>query len=133
LAICFEIPDERIYATPAHPLPQQFAEAALASYQRLAKAVDQYVLTGAWLEDLVKVEGIHPVKSRSLLEEARVAGLLERFTEGSTPETAYQNHTLNLLELPQGHPTVRRIGIFEGDFLLVGKSSVSIRLKKVAI
>jgi len=131
LGVCFEIPKEKVYPTLSHPTLNAFTEAAVASYERLAKRTDQYVLTGDWLEGLVRDHGIHPVRSRSLLEEARVAGLLERFTEGSTPETGFQEHTLNLLEMQQGRPTVRRIGLFEGDFLLAGKSSVSIRLKRV--
>ena len=131
LGVCFEISKEKVYPTLAHPTLNYFTEAALASYGRRAKSADQYVLTGEWLEDLVRTEGIHPVRSRSLLEEARMAGLLERFTEGSTPETGFQDHTLSLLEVEQGRPTVRRIGLFEGDFLLAGKSSVSIRLKRV--
>ncbi len=130
LGMCFEVPDERVYGTFKHPTPAAFAELALDSYDRLAGATQRYVMTGLWLEDLVRESGIHPLTSRTLLEEARMMELIERYTEGSTPETRFQNHTLHVLEIRNGQPTVRKLGIFEGDFLIPGKSSVSIRLKR---
>ena len=130
LGIGFEIPDERVYGTPDHPTLEEFADLALSTYEKIGGTSEQYVLTGLWLEGLVRDAKVHPITSRALLEQVRERGLLDRFTEGSTPETRYQNHTLNLLDLQHGHPIVRKIGIFEGDFLLPGKSSVSIRLKR---
>lgn len=130
VCIGFEIPEERIFGTPNRPSPEEFTELAFKVYEGLTGGSDDYVLIGLWLEGLVRDGGIHPVTSRALLEESREKGLLQRFTEGSTPETGYQNHTLYVLDTAQGGLNVRRLGIFEGDFLLPGKSSVSIRLKR---
>lgn len=130
LGIGMEIPEDRIYGTLSEPSAKDFAEKALSAYQSLGGGPDKYVLTGQWLEELVRNHGIHPVTSRALLESARKQGLIERFTEGSTPETSYRNHTLDTLDRASGSLAVRRFGLFEGDFLLPGKSSVSIRLKR---
>jgi len=130
LCIGFAVPDKRTFGTPNRPSPEEFTEWAFRVYEKIAGASDDYVLTGLWLEGLVREAGIHPIISRKLLEESRAKELLQRFTEGSTPETGYQNHTLYVLDTAQGGLNVRKLGIFEGDFLLPGKSSVSIRLKR---
>jgi hypothetical protein len=130
VCVGFEIPGERVCGTPNQPSPEVFTDLAFRVYEGLARSSDDYVLTGRWLQGLVRESGIHPIASRRLLEEAREKGLLQRFTEGSTPETGYQNHTLYVLDTAQGGLNVRRLGIFEGDFLIPGKSSVSIRLKR---
>ena len=130
VCIGFEIPEEKLFGTPNRPTPEDFTELAFKVYEGFAGDSDDYVLTGLWLEGLVREGGVHPITSRRLLEESREKGLLQRFTEGSTPETGYQNHTLYVLDTAQGGLNVRRLGIFEGDFVLPGKSSVSIRLKR---
>jgi hypothetical protein len=127
-ALAVAIPDERIYPTPANPRPDEFSRIALKVYSSIAKATDDYVLTGLWLEALAREHGIHPIVARDRLEEARIAGHIQRFTEGSTPETRYARHAISTLQIADGHPTIRRVSLFEGDFLLPGKSSVSLRL-----
>jgi len=130
VTLAMAIPDERIYATSSNPKPAEFAEFALKAYSTLSHGAEDYVLTGTWLEVLVRDFGVHPVVSKNRLEEAQVAGHLQRYTEGSTPETGYGRHRLYLLEMKNGRPIIRRIALFEGDFLIPGKSSVSIRLTR---
>ncbi len=122
-----DIPDEGIYLTPHSPVPSDFAPMALGAYRRL-KGGEDYVLTGRWLEELARHDGVHPVRARERLNEAREAGLLERYTEGSTPETQYERHNMAILELNKGVPTIRKLNLYHGDFLIPEKASVSIRL-----
>jgi hypothetical protein len=128
--VAMAIPDDRIYPTLNHPKPVEFAEFALKAYSALSPGAEDYVLTGSWLEALVREFGIHPVIAKNRLEEAQIGGYLQRYTEGSTPETGYGKHALYVLEMKNGKPVVRRVALFEGDFLIPGKSSVSIRLAR---
>src|ERR1019366_7692976 len=84
LGAAFEIPNEKLFATFSRPSTQEFTELALRVYHALGGGPDRYVLTGLWLESLVREAGVHPITSRSLLELSRREGLIERFTEGST-------------------------------------------------
>lgn len=124
------IPDERIYATFSDPSPSEFAEMALSVYENLPSTSDEYVLTGEWLEGLIKGHGIHPLVSRQRLEEARAEGLIQRYAEGSTPDTRFGRHSLSVLELEAGLPVIRAVGLYEGGFLIPGRGSVTIKLKK---
>jgi hypothetical protein len=124
-----DIPGEGVYGTPHSPQPSEFTPMALDAYRRL-KGGEEYILTGKWLEELVRRYGVHPIRARERLNEARGAGLLERYTEGSTPETQYERHTMAILELSKGVPTVRSLNLYHGDFLIPGKASVSIRLEE---
>ena len=123
------IPDEGIYATPNSPRPSEFASLALSTYRAL-RGGDVYVLIGKWLEELARKHGIHPIKARERLNEAREQGLLERYTEGSTPETQYERHKMVLLESNKGEPVIRRLNLYHGTFLIPEKASVSIRLEE---
>ena len=124
-----DISGEGIYLTPHSPPPSDFAPMALDAYRRL-RSGENYVLIGRWLEELARREGVHPIRARERLNEAREAGLLERFTEGSTPETQYERHDMAILEFNKGMPTIRRLNLYHGDFLIPGKASVSIRLEE---
>jgi len=128
--LAMHIPDDRIYRTANNPLPSSFADLAWRAYAELSHGTDEFVLTGAWLEELGRHHGVHPLVARDRLQEARTSGLLERYTEGSTPETRYSRHTLDTLVVSDGVPRVRRIGLYEGDLLLPGKGSVSLKLRK---
>ncbi len=57
--------------------------------------------------------------------------MLERYTEGSTPETQYERHNMATLEVSKGSATVREVNLYHGDFLIPGKASVSIRLEEL--
>lgn len=124
-----DIPGEGVYGTPRSPAPSDFAPLALEAYRRLKNGED-YILTGKWLEELARHSGIHPIRARERLNESREAGLLERYTEGSTPETRYERHSMAVLELNKGVPSIRSLNLYHGDFLIPSKASVSIRLEE---
>jgi transposase-like protein len=126
-----QIAGEGIVPTPTSPVPREFVGFALECYGRLRNG-EPYVLTGKWLEELAKSHGIHPVITRQRLNEAREAGLIKRYTEGSTPETQYERHQMTVLEKQQGVPAVRTLNLYHGDFLIPGKASVSIRLEEAS-
>jgi hypothetical protein len=132
LGLALEIAGDGLYQTPNSPIPSKFAEAAYDVYQANARSEGKYIATGIWLEDLAKRFGIHPLVSRRRLEEARLEGLLERYVEGSTPDTRFARHTFCMVEFRAGEVTVKDVALFEGDFLLPGKSSASLRLKRPA-
>jgi hypothetical protein len=131
-ALALEIPGEGVYPTETRPQPFEFAGIALRVYEGLTRRDDPYVATGAWLEQLAREYGIHPLIARNRLEEARAAGHLERYVEGSTPDTRFTGHTFCMLDLVNGELTVREVALYEGNYLLPGKGSVSLRLKKGA-
>jgi len=123
------IAGEGIVSTPTSPVPRDFVRFAVECYGRLRNG-EPYVLTGRWLEELAKSHGVHPVIARQRLDEAREAGLVKRYTEGSTPETQFERHQMTILEKQQGAPAVRTLNLYHGDFLIPGKASVSIRLEE---
>ena len=67
--------------------------------------------------------------ARDRLEEAQVAGLIERYAEGSTPDTRFSKHILHMLEFEGAKPMVRTVGLYEGSFLIPGRGSVMLHLK----
>ena len=128
--LAYRIPNEGIFATANNPPASQFAPLAIGAYLSLAHTED-YVLTGSWLEALVRTHGIHPLRARQRLEEARVAGHLQRFTEGATPETRFETHLFHEVVWQQDAPIVATVHTYHGDFLIPGKASVSLRLELV--
>jgi hypothetical protein len=118
-----------LYKTLFVPSLTEFSQLALDSYRSLAKK-EEYVLTGLWLETLAERHGIHPIRVRQMLNEARQAHMIERYTQGSTPETRYQKHVMHILEMDKGNPVIRSIYLYSGDFIIPGKSSVSIRIEE---
>lgn len=124
-----QIPQDAIYGTFNNPSASEFVDPAMKAYEKIRKG-EEYVLTGLWLESLVRDYGIHPVKARDRLAEAQAAGMIERFTQGSTPDTRFENHTLAVLQVENGRPTVAKVGLYHGDFIIPGKASVSIRLER---
>jgi len=127
-ALSLSIPDEGIFRTSINPEPRVFSQLALATFQQLSRGLGN-VSTGAWLESLARDHGIHPVHARARLEEARVAGYLERFTEGSTPETRFERHQFSWLNRRNGQPFIERVNLYHGDFLISGRASVSLRIQ----
>ncbi len=107
---------------------EDFSSIALGCYKEIAKG-DDYILTGKWLETLARKYGMHPITARNRLDEARQAGYLERYTEGSTPETQFEKHTMHYLKLSHGLPVVEKINLYHGDFLIQDRASVSIRIE----
>ncbi len=121
--------DAGIYPTPENPTPEHFSRPALAAYDTVRRGED-YALTGAWLDEMTKRFGIHPVRARQRLAEAHQSGHIRRYVEGSTPETRYGNRNLHVLSFDGGVPKVRNVNLYHGDFLMPGRAAVSIRLSK---
>lgn len=128
LCSAVEIVGEGIYRSSMAPTAREFAEIAIDTYNRLRDG-EEFLLTGRWLEDLVRIHGIHPVTARERLTEARESGFLERYAEGSTPDTRFERHSIDTLDIANGQPVIRKINLYHGDFLLPGKATVSIRLE----
>ncbi|HLC15860.1 MAG TPA: hypothetical protein VJL89_06505, partial [Thermodesulfovibrionia bacterium] len=122
------IADEGMYKTLNEPPLKEFANIAVNLFNEIAKG-EKYILTGQWLEALARQYSIHPVVAKNRLNEARQAGLLERYTEGSTPETQFEKHTMNYLKLVNNMPVVEKINLYYGDFLIPERASVSIRIE----
>ena len=118
------------FATPRTPNNAQFCNIAIETYNHLREASD-WIPTGQWLECLVSKEGIHPETTRRKLQTCSELGLLKRITEGSTPQTAYDRHTLRVLDVARGTPLVRTVYLYRGDFLIPGKASSSIKLERI--
>ena len=121
--------DRGIFGTPNNPGPAAFVEPALDAYEAV-RAGESFALTGAWLEKLAVQYGLHPVRARQRLAEGHQGGYIRRFFEGSTPDTRFENRTMQVLEVDQGHPLVRTVKLYHGDFLMPGRASVSIKLSK---
>ena len=121
--------DAGIYPTPENPVPEHFSRPALEAYDTVRQGED-YALTGAWLDEMTKRFGIHPVRARQRLAEAHQSGHIRRYVEGSTPETRYGNRNLHVLSFDGGVPKVRNVNLYHGDFLMPGRAAVSIRLSK---
>ena len=119
--------DQGIFATPNSPTPTQFVEPAIAAFDAVRMG-EKFALTGAWLERLALNSGIHPIQARQRLAEAHQAGYIQRYFEGSTPETRYGTRTFAYVDIDSVSPSIRMMNLYYGDFLLSGRASVSIRL-----
>ena len=119
---------EGFYPTPSRPDPARFATIAIDRFRELDKG-DGLVATGAWLEALVRQDGVHPEVARTRLNDASSRGLLRRSTEGSTTEVRFDKHVIQALRLENGTPTLSDIHLYRGDYLIPGKSSTSLRIE----
>jgi hypothetical protein len=124
------IAGEALFFTPNNPKPSEFAIVALRRFEEVAKG-EGLVAVGAWLEALIREDGIHPVYARIRLEEANAAGLLRRSTEGSTTDTRHDQHSLRVLAVIDGTPLIKTVHLYRGDFLIPSKSSSSLRLEDI--
>ena len=116
-----------VYSTENNPTASEFAKLALETYENNRKG-EEYLLTGDWLVRLVCDNAIHPIHARQRLNEAHAAGILDRYTQGSTPDTRYEEYTVNVLGVQKGIPVIQKTGLYHGDFLIDGKASVSLKL-----
>ena len=119
------------FVTPTVPDDETFAELATQAFDSL-QGDGRWVATGRWLEQLIVSAGIHPDMARRRLQTASAAGLIRRITEGSTTETRYDRHTLQVLDVNEGVPCVKTEYLYRGDFLIPGKSSSSLRIERTA-
>ncbi|GBR28771.1 hypothetical protein AA0473_1840 [Acetobacter orleanensis NRIC 0473] len=125
--ICAPIYEEGLYPTPVTPTAEAFAPLALTHFNALDTG-DKLVSTGAWLERLIRNEGIHPEIARARLSDASGAGLLHRSTEGSTTDVRNDRHILQVLRARGGHPVIDTVHLYRGDYLIPGKASTSLRI-----
>ena len=123
--------DVGFYATPQRPTAVAFADVGLRVFDRLKQEGD-WIATGQWLEELIMSEGIHPLYARKQLQACSESGLVRRTTEGSTSETAYDRHTLRVVDTTEGVPTIRTEYLYRGDFLIPGKASSSLKLERIS-
>lgn len=128
--LALHIPDQGVVLTPNKPDPEAFTEAGLRAYGKLA-TTDPLILSGAWLEELALHDGIHPLRARTLLQQAYDRGLLKRYFEGSTPETRFERHGLDMLDVLPDALSIKRVHLYHGDFLSPDRSSVRIKLERV--
>jgi len=122
------IPNEGFYLTSGAPSVAEFSKIALERFRELDTG-DGLVSVGVWLEELIRKNAIHPVRTRDLLAEASAGGLLKRSTEGSTTDTRHDKHVLRVLNTSNGRVSVDLVHLYRGDFLIPNKSSSSIRLQ----
>jgi len=120
--------DAKFYPTPAAPDARTFAEVALARFSALDAGAG-LVAVGAWLESLIREDGIHPEVARLRLGEANARGFLRRSTEGSTPQTRHDTRVVHVLRTERGEPVVAPVRLYRGDYLIPGKASVSLRIE----
>lgn len=125
------IPGEGLYATPNDPIPEDFAGIAIAAYTKLSRAPNDYVLTGAWLEELVRSHSVHPLVARERLEQAQALRLLDRFTRGATPDTRFENHEFHVIGPASGGVQLTPVAIYHGDFLIPERTSVELRIERL--
>ena len=128
ICICAHVQGEGIYATPATPDAEAFVPVALKRYSEL-EGGDGLVATGAWLESLIRKDGIHPEIARRRLDEASGRGFVRRSTEGSTMQTRNDDHIVHVLRSQGNLPNVVPIHLYRGDYLIQGKASVSLRVE----
>lgn len=130
VCIGLQIPEEGFYSTSSSPTLEEFSEMAVNCYEKISKG-EEYVLTGQWLEVMAKDHSVHPVMSRDRLNQAFLAGYLQRYVEGSTPETRFERHSMNYLNVKNGTPMIENVNLYYGNFILPDRASVRIRIIKV--
>lgn len=127
--ICAQVRGEGIYATSNEPAVSAFASLARKRFAEL-EGGDGLVSTGAWLEALVRQDGVHPEIARRRLDQASEHKLIRRSTEGSTTQIRNDDHVLYVLRVSAGLPRVEKVHLYRGDFLIPGKASVSLRIRE---
>ena len=64
------------------------------------------------------------------MQQASEAGLLRRSTEGSTTQTAHDDHVVHVLRTDSDEmPIAMPVRLYRGDYLIPGKASVSLRIE----
>ncbi len=126
---CIEIRGQGIYSTKTIPNLNDFAEIAKEHYRELATG-EGLVPVGAWLENLIRKNGIHPVVAKDKLNQAAKEGLINRTTEGSTTQFRKGNQYFHILHVEERIPQINRIHYYRGDFLIPEKASVTIRISE---
>ena len=123
--MCAPVAGEGLYSTPSTPNAEAFAPLAIKRFGELANG-EQLVATGAWLETLIRKDGVHPEVARDRLSEASARHFLTRSTEGSTTEVRFDDHVIQVLRSKSGRPILEDVHLYRGDYLIPGKSSSSL-------
>jgi hypothetical protein len=127
--LCAPVGRQDLYPTSHIPDVREFAVIALRRFRDLDQG-DGLVSTGAWLEELIRKDGIHPEISRLRLNDASANNLLRRSTEGSTTEVRFDDHTIQVLRIESGRPVIASVHLYRGDYLIPGESSTSLRIEE---
>ena len=126
--LCALVRTKGLYPTPATPDAATFARIALNRFSELDRG-EGLIPAGAWLESLIRNDGIHPEIAQHRLNEASAKGLLRRSTEGSTTQARFDDHVVHVLRTDAGMPVVTPIHLYRGDYLIPGKGSTSLRIE----
>lgn len=129
LVLLCAVSEGEVYATPCEPDARSFARIAYKRFAEVCKG-EHLAPTGAWLELLIRAEGIHPEVARSRLENASKEGFLHRYTEGSTTQVRFDDRVVHVLRSQSGMPVVQPVHLYRGDYLIPGKGSVSLRIEE---
>ena len=105
-----------------------FAQVARKRFSELGRR-DGLVCAGAWLESLIRRDGIHPEHARRLLDEASARGILRRSTEGSTLQVCFDDHVVHVLRTDSGEPVVTPVHLYRGGYLIPRKARASLRIE----
>lgn len=127
--ICASVAGTGILPTPTVPDATTFAGMAVRRFLELDGG-DGLVAVGAWLESLIRADGIHPEIARLRLQQASEMGLLRRSTEGSTTQVRFDDRMVHVLRVKSGRPVVEPVYLYRGDYLIPGKASVSLRVEE---
>ncbi len=130
--LCAAVSSRQIYATPNVPNTEEFSRIARERFSALDREGNELVATGEWLEALVEMDGVHPEVARRQLDAASEAGLLRRSTEGSTTQLRFRDRVVHVLRTQSGMPVVEQVFLYQGDYLIPGKGSVSLRIEEPA-
>ena len=115
------------FPTNARPSDEEFVPIALEAYGRLSSE-GGWASTGQWLEELIAINGVHPLTARLRLQGAAERGLLQRFFEGSTTDTKLDRHAIRVLAVRGGIPFLKTEYLYRGDFLMPGRGGSSLRI-----
>lgn len=127
--VALDVPGVGVIRTDRMAEVDEFTSLAAIAFEELA-GDEEFVLTGAWLEHLSINSGIHPVRTRRLLETANARGSIHCLVEGSTPDTRFDDHNLDVLTVSDGTPEIRRYHLYRGDFLLPNRAAVRMRIER---
>ncbi len=125
-----KIQNRGIVATDNIPSLTDFATLAVDVYKYIRfQGETEWILTGHWLEELALQHSIHPIFARTLLEKVLDQKLLNVYTEGSTPDTRFEQHDLWILKTIDGFPCLAKVFLYHGDFLMPGTAAVRIKVE----
>ena len=119
------------FSTASTPLDSgESCEVAIKTYDKL-RCESDWVATGRRFEHLVLEEGIQPVTARRQPQASSERGLVNRMTAGSTPQTAYDQHTLRVLNDVDGVACAETVYLYLGEVPILGKASSSLKLERI--